>query len=136
MAADRKARMFGQSFPVCKVFIVGEYIVGIAGDVDYGQRLIEWFKLYVKKEATLDDRPDEKDVGYDFMTISKKHGIQHLLKHDFVKINLPFFIGGSGGDFALSAMTLGKSPREAVELAIKLDRNCGLGVDVLSLNDV
>ncbi len=38
---------------------------------------------------------------------------------------------GSGADYALAAMALGRSAREAVRLAHRLDHQTGLGVDVV-----
>ena len=39
----------------------------------------------------------------------------------------------SGMDFALAAMYLGKTAREAVEVACALSAECGLGIDTLTL---
>jgi ATP-dependent protease HslVU (ClpYQ) peptidase subunit len=44
-----------------------------------------------------------------------------------------FMAFGCGRDFAIAAMHLGKSAREAVEIACVYDINCGNGVDVLTL---
>lgn len=38
---------------------------------------------------------------------------------------------GSGADYALGAMAAGKTAREAVLIAARLDNSCGLGVDVV-----
>jgi ATP-dependent protease HslVU (ClpYQ) peptidase subunit len=40
----------------------------------------------------------------------------------------PFAAVGSGADYALGAMAAGKSPKEAVQIASKLDAFTGLGV--------
>jgi len=48
----------------------------------------------------------------------------------FVRIEDPFFAWGSGRDFALAAMYLGKSAGEAVEIACFFDAGCGKGIDV------
>jgi len=39
---------------------------------------------------------------------------------------------GSGRDFAMAAMYLGKTAREAVEVACALDSGCGNGIDTLA----
>ena len=44
------------------------------------------------------------------------------------------FAIGCGRDFALAAMHLGKTAREAVEVAIALDSGCGNGIDALTLD--
>lgn len=43
------------------------------------------------------------------------------------------FAIGSGADFALAAMEMGKTAKQAVKLACKIDLNSGLGVDTLTL---
>ena len=48
-------------------------------------------------------------------------------------IDAPYWSIGSGCDFALGAMHAGKTAREAVLIASKLDKSCGLGVDVVRL---
>lgn len=40
---------------------------------------------------------------------------------------------GSGRDFAMAAMHIGKNAREAVEVAIALTATCGNGIDTLTL---
>lgn len=45
----------------------------------------------------------------------------------------PFWAIGSGRDFAMAAMHLGKSAREAVEVAAQLDTSTGNGVDHMEL---
>ena len=44
------------------------------------------------------------------------------------------FAIGSGRDFALAAMHLGKTAVEAVEVACHFDSGCGNGIDTLTLN--
>jgi hypothetical protein len=47
-----------------------------------------------------------------------------------VAIENPFWAIGSGRDFAMMAMRLGKTAAEAVALTAELCNNCGNGVDV------
>ena len=57
--------------------------------------------------------------------------------------NSPYPIGledahaasGSGRDYARAAMHLGKSAREAVEIACLFDESCGNGADTLTLDE-
>lgn len=44
-----------------------------------------------------------------------------------------FYAVGSGAAYALAAMALGKSPREAVEIAAKFDPGTGGEIDVITL---
>lgn len=54
-------------------------------------------------------------------------------KLHLIAIESPHFSTGSGRDFALLAMRLGKTAREAVEMAAELDIWTGMGVTELSL---
>lgn len=51
-----------------------------------------------------------------------------------LRIDEPYFACGSGRDFAIAAMFLGRNAREAVEVACNFEASCGLGVDVLTLD--
>ena len=42
-------------------------------------------------------------------------------------IETPFFAVGCGSSVAMTAMKLGKSPVEAVELACEMVEGCGMG---------
>lgn len=48
---------------------------------------------------------------------------------------LPYVVAGSGEAYALAALTLGKTAREAVELAIKLDCSSGGEIQEETLED-
>lgn len=45
----------------------------------------------------------------------------------------PFYAIGSGSDFALAAMYLGHTARQAVHVACELSSECGMGIDTLEL---
>ena len=47
-----------------------------------------------------------------------------------------FIAFGAGRDYALTAMFLGKSAIEAVQVAIQLDTSCGMGIDTLYSEDI
>jgi hypothetical protein len=41
----------------------------------------------------------------------------------------PFMAWGSGRDYAMGAMARGATAREAVEIAMRFDHHCGMGID-------
>lgn len=51
-----------------------------------------------------------------------------------IRYDAPCITLGSGREFARAALHLGKTAREAVEVACALDSGCGNGIDVLTLD--
>jgi ATP-dependent protease HslVU (ClpYQ) peptidase subunit len=49
----------------------------------------------------------------------------------WLRLNVERWAIGSGSDYALGAMVAGRSSREAVQVAMELDVNTGIGVDCL-----
>lgn len=79
-------------------------------------------------------QPGECDPG--MILVSRQH-TQHnawyLTGSVWTKINRPYHAIGSGRDFALAAMRLGKSPREAVELSAEFDVYTGGEIEVVEI---
>lgn len=76
----------------------------------------------------------EKDDDFDGILV-KLDGSAWLLNRKLheIRIESPYFSTGSGRDFALLAMRMGKSAREAVEIAAELDIWTGMGITELAL---
>ena len=132
VAADRRAVHAGVCRTTTKITRHKNMIIGCAGDVDIAQSLFYWAKQGFNPETFPDMRGGElcastiviQDDGTIWLIERTPHHIEY---HD------PFFAIGSGRDFAMAAMALGKSAKEAVELACQFDVGCGNGVDVLEL---
>lgn len=110
--------------------------MGFAGSGSHASALLEWFGGGKDPEKW----PVGKDGECDAIFISKHGEVfgysgkggphQERYENRFVAM-------GSGRDYALAAMHLGHSAKEAVEVACALDVFCGNGIDVLELwNDV
>lgn len=99
-------------------------MVGISGQVSAAGVVLRWL------ESGCRERP-EGDLDFTALWI-KRDGSSWCIEEDFnpYQISCPCAIG-SGADIALAALTLGKTAREAVELAIKLD--CISGGDIQEL---
>lgn len=69
--------------------------------------------------------------------IARDGSVKRLVQHEgaicFIPMRKPFYAIGSGRDFALMAMHLGKSAREAVALAALFDRYTNTEVQSLTL---
>jgi len=69
--------------------------------------------------------PEIKDTE---MLCLCSHGIFHSSNLNiWLPIDKKYWAIGSGGDFAMAAMEVGKSPLEAVKVAAKLDIRTGMG---------
>lgn len=83
-----------------------------------------------------DDKPAiDKDDDFDGVLI-RPDGTAWMLnkKLHLIAIESPYFATGSGRDFALLALKLGKTAREAVELACELDIWSGMGITELTVD--
>lgn len=132
LAADKRAQLGGLFRTTTKVFRVDALsLAAYAGDADAGEEVLAWFRAGANPAqfpATQRDR--EGCAGLLIVwadgCIWKYERTPHA-----VKFPPQQFAIGSGRDFALAAMHLGKTAPEAVEVACVFDSGCGNGVDVL-----
>jgi ATP-dependent protease HslVU (ClpYQ) peptidase subunit len=99
-------------------------IFGGAGDLD---KLLKFYDS-VEKSGDFDD-PIEVDV------LELRHDGIYVYESTIhpVKVRGDFFAVGTGSAYALAAMHLGKSPKEAIEIASIFDPVTGGPVDVMIL---
>lgn len=76
----------------------------------------------------------DKDDEFDGILI-KPDGSAWMLnkKLNAIRMESPYYSTGSGRDFALMAMSMGKNAREAVEIACQFDIWSGMGVTELRI---
>ncbi len=133
IAADRLAvGQDGIKRPTRKLYDVGGYIFAGAGNQDEVVILSEWLAEGALSSArpTLDGEPGGLAIDYRGRAwiISGKHPVLQLLE-------TPFWAVGSGREYAIVAMHLGRNAQQAVEIAATYDLWTGLGVDVVDLSD-
>lgn len=133
LAADKQSTQANMARTVTKIYRVPNGMIGICGSAVHGMELLEWFR---------NGRQRDK-----FPFPKSKDEIAHVLYIDLETVAIyngetgpfpeycesPFIAAGSGRDYAMAAMHLGKSAREAVEVACHFDVTCGMGVDTLDL---
>lgn len=134
LAADKRSTCVGYPSTVTKIYRLQDGLVGFSGDGSHAMALLTWFK---------DGRDAEKwpasrnsDSHADAIFISNTGEIYEYWGRAgpfSTKYEDQFTASGSGRDYALAAMYLGKSAREAVEVACVLDTGCGNGIDTLEL---
>lgn len=135
LAADKQMTNGGLKHKATKIFKIDGHLVGVTGDFDYAQAMLEWFRNGAKPESFPDhQKEDSKFVGMLVITPNKQ-----ILKYerspypiDFTECGVTCI--GSGRDYAYGALYMGATAYRAVEAACQYDTHCGMGIDVLTLD--
>ena len=108
-------------------------IVGFAGDLAQGLMLMDWYTGGQKK----DDFPkfQATDEWTRLIVVKEKR----LFIYDKLPVPIPirdeYHAFGCGRDYAIGAMAMGATAREAVEITCKHSVYCGNGIDEFALNE-
>lgn len=133
LAADKRASLGTLIRTVTKVFRVdATTLAAYSGDADAGEELLAWFKAGA--EAHTFPKSARDSGGSSVLMVVWSDGAIWRFETTPYAVKFPpqQFAIGSGRDFALAAMHLGKTAAEAVEVACVFDSGCGNGVDVLT----
>lgn len=135
LAADKRGVKYGYPLTLTKIWRVRGALIGICGSAMEAKTLKRWFEDGAKPE----DYPafqTDKD-RYSTLLVIEKLPINGIRILEYGSTPDPMEVEefqhaiGSGRDFALAAMAMGKSARYAVELATRFDTDTGNGVDEL-----
>lgn len=108
------------------LFGIKSGLMGFAGNADQWANVVSW--LYSPE----DKPPKLKDM--ELLLLTDKKEIYHASTlANWLEIKEPCFAIGSGMAWAMSAMSLGKTPKEAVKFSMKFDKNTGKGVKEFKL---
>lgn len=131
LAGDRMVTSNGNApFPTRKVFRVKttdgrRMLIGLAGDTYDCTAFLRWVKNPEK-----DKQPTA--TGFSALVIDEKRRIWMIQeKLIYVQLHKRYHALGSGWQYALAAMECGRSSAQAVRVAARLDREVGMGVDVV-----
>ena len=114
------------------IWATSETHIGMRGTFTIN-RVAYRVRLYLHYRDGIWQRGD-KDDWSGFMVFKRNAPIERYERSPYpVRFEGDHFAAGCGRDFAMAAMHLGKSAREAVEVAMALDNCCGNGIDTLSL---
>lgn len=135
LAADKRATSYGHGSTVTKIrkTAAGE-LLAVSGDFDTGQALMAWYQAGAVPEAF----PDNRDLNEGFrarllvIDAGPRIRVFESTPHAMT-IEDQRYAMGSGRDYALATMHLGRNSRKAVEVACALDNGCGNGIDTLRL---
>ncbi len=134
LAADRKSTYGNTTRSTTKIHRVGAALVGYSGGASVGNEVIAWFRDGADPQKFPAMQRD-KDEHVNLLVVYADERIHEYIRTPFPEVVEDKFVAiGSGRDFALAAMHLGQSAAQAVELACRLDANCGQGVDSMTHN--
>ena len=133
LAADKRAcHGTYKGGTTTKIHRFEEGICGAAGSLETARHFITWLQAgSVPEEFPCWD--EEKDASFLVVYNDGRVAV-------YESTPIPLWMEerchaiGSGRDFALAAMYLGKNAKQAVEVACALDAYCGNGVDTLTLS--
>lgn len=131
LAADKRATNNGHAATTSKIFRIDGMLIGFSGDACFGLAMLAW----LKEGADPKQFPESQKSSDDYAGVVRIERSGLILKYERSPFPMPIhdraFAMGSGRDYALAALHLGKGAREAVEVACALDIYCGNGIDTL-----
>lgn len=131
LAADKLATIGSTAYTVTKIWRLRGCLVAGAGDFDRINEMAAWFAAGAEPEKL---PPFQRDNN-DFVALLVIQPDLSILRYERgpvpCKYESKMHAMGSGREYAMAAMYLGKTAKEAVEIASALDVTCGNGVDTL-----
>ena len=135
LAADKRSTVAGLVRTVTKIWRVNGTLVGGCGDAAFVLAVVDWLRAGAdpaKYPASQRDKDDWQPV----LVIDTDGRPMLYERSPFpIKYEDPFCAMGSGRDYAMAAMHLGKTAAEAVAIASLFDNGCGNGCDTLTLTE-
>lgn len=132
LAADRRMTNNGLIRTTTKVRRIGTLRAACAGNMDAAEEMFAW----INRGRSPSDFPamqSSKDDWCSCVVIEADDSVVTYERSPYpTKIADSVYASGSGRDFALAAMHLGKTAAEAVLVASHFQCDCGNGVDVLA----
>lgn len=133
LAADTLALSDCLKRRTSKLRVTDRFIYGMAGYESEGIVIARW----LADGADVTKPPAVDDDGAKGIIIDRKSGRAFIPSGKscaFLPVHEPFFAVGSGRDFAIAAMALGKSAEEAVNLAAFYDASTGGIVELATID--
>lgn len=134
LAADKRTSFGGLHALTTKVHRVGDALVAGCGTTALIHEMVEWLRRGADPATFPAAQRDSKESCSLIVVRAGEPVLQYeTTAYPLVIENRQWAIG-SGRDFAIMAMHLGKSAPEAVELTAHFCHDCGNGVDALGFN--
>lgn len=123
-----------KQYEPCKVMEGKDFLLGGAGDwasiLKFQQRVAEMTATQILNLGYPDYKKDENDPSLLLVT---RFGVFTHGASMWMRVSRPFHAIGSGRDYALMAMYLGKTAEEAVDLTREFDNDTGAPIIVREL---
>lgn len=132
MAADKQSTFQDMRMRTTKLFQHDDWIVGGCGGTAKIREIHEWMRNGMDP-LTLPSFQRESETSV-VMLLVKKDGLYYMDdSHALIHIEQSFYACGSGRDFAMAAMHMGATAKEAAEIACIYSSTCGMGVDTMQV---
>lgn len=132
LAADKMSTSVNLATVTTKLWRHENMVFAGCGNTARLREMYEWVRNgRVTADLPAFQHDDDKSVHVLLIEDGKPYLYEE--SHVPIAIEMPFFALGTGRDYAMAAMHLGKTAREAVEVACLFDPNSGNGVDVLEI---
>ena len=136
LAADKMTSFGGLHGTTTKLHRIGSLLVGGCGNTAMIQEMLTWIKNGRQVDKFPERQRDPQECT-SIMVISEDSVILQYENTPYpLVIQNPYWAIGSGRDFAMASMFLGKTALEAVEVASTLCNDCGNGIDVMFRSEV
>jgi len=132
LAADRRGVAAGLVFSTRKIVAAPDALLAFTGEADSGEAMVAWFLDGALPEKFPESNLD-KERWSSLVAIKRDCILRYESTPHPIYIYEKKCAWGSGRDFAITAMYLGKCAADAVEIASLFEHNCGNGVDTLEL---
>ncbi len=133
IAADRQGTAQGMRMTMTKLIRLPDNneIAAFTGSQSVGLTLIDW---YVKgRDKDKWPKIQETDDFTDLIITNADGCFFYQKQPEIIKVEDKFMAWGCGRDYAMAAMGMGASAKEAIEVACRFDVYCGHGVDCFEL---
>lgn len=133
LAADKRACSGTTINIVTKIHRCGDVLVGTSGGLDFGQQMVKWVRDGRDPEKFPASQRNKDDWAPTLVIEADGSILSYEQTPIPIRWERKFAAIGSGREYALAALHLGKTAAEAVAVACEFDPGCGNGVDTLTL---
>lgn len=134
LVTDRQATVAGHKFAVTKSKQLSDgTILAWTGEHGKGLILAQWYEAGAKAEKWPEFQ-NENDWCRLIVVTPNGEVFDYEQQPVAMKVEEPVFAFGAGRDFALGALAMGATAREAVEIVCRLSDSCGCGIDEYHVN--
>lgn len=135
LAGDKRTNFGGLHATTTKVHrLPGGALVGCAGNAAQIGEMIHWLGAGADPDKMPAVQRDPKECVSALVISPDGKVLQYENTPHPIRIENGQWAIGSGRDFALAAMLLGRDAIDAVKVSIAFDGGCGNGIDALTLD--